>query len=160
MRLRNFWLLGVSVIALAGCQERVNPRVVTRLNQDAALMGDLPSNPLANKVITSWISKKDATMSTLYGNDVAVESARSRSDGKYPAGSVLSAVTWEQQEDPRWFGGKIPKTPRSVEFVTVGQGAGAYTYQRYEGSPLKKVDAAAQNDRAAYLLLQRAAVMP
>jgi hypothetical protein len=160
MRLVNVCLLGVVAMGLAGCQEQVNPRVVARLNQDAALVGDLPSNPLGNKVITSWISKKDATMSTLYGNDVAVEAARSSSDVKYPAGSVLSAVTWEQQEDPRWFGGKIPKAPKSVEFVTVGAGAGAYTYQRYEGSPLKRVEEAAQDDRAVYLMSQRAAVMP
>ncbi len=99
-------------------------------------------------------------MSTLFGNDVAVQYARTNGAMKYPAGAVLSVVTWGQQEDPRWFGGNIPKAPRSVEFVTVGS---TYSYQRYEGSPLKKVaseDGAAPNDRAAYLLAQRAAVMP
>jgi hypothetical protein len=150
------------VFGLAGCSDKVNPRVATRFNQDAELPGDLPSNPLRNKVITSWIDRQDATMSTLFGNDAAVQYARTSADGKYPAGSVLSAVTWNQVEDPRWFGGKIPHTPKTVEYVTVN-GPGQYTYQRYEGSPLKKVasiEGADPNDRAAYLLAQRASVMP
>jgi hypothetical protein len=160
MRLRALCVLGVAAVGLLGCSEATNPREVTRLNEDAALMGALPSNPLAGKIITSWINKQDATMSTLFGNDVAVQYARTNGAMKYPMGAVLSVVTWGQQEDPRWFGGNIPKTPKSVEFVTVGS---TYSYKRYEGSPLKKVaseDGAAPNDRAAYLLAQRAAVTP
>jgi hypothetical protein len=99
-------------------------------------------------------------MSTLYGNDVAVQYARANAEKMYPAGSVLSVVTWSEQEDPRWFGAKIPQKVGSVEFVTV-TGPGAYSYQRYEGSPLKRVAMdATTNERADYLLAQRAAVMP
>jgi hypothetical protein len=155
-------LLAALSLGLAGCSEQVNPRVATKLNQDAALVGDLPLNPLQGRVITSWIDRRDATMSTMYGNDVAVQYARTNTSKMYPAGSVLSVVTWAQQEDPRWFGAKIPEKTRSVEFVTV-KGPGAYSYQRYEGSPLKKVASVDGNDpqdRAAYLLSQRASVMP
>jgi hypothetical protein len=161
--MRAVFFLGVALsVGLVGCTERVNPRVQTKLNQDAALVGGVPSNPLRGKVITSWIDKKDATMSTLYGNDVAVQYARMNAAMMYPVGSVLSAVTWGQKEDPRWFGGNIPAKANSVEFVIV-TGLGAYSYQRYEGSPLKKVASVEGNDpksRAAYLLAQRAAVMP
>jgi hypothetical protein len=160
---RVICLLGaVLAVGLAGCSEKTNPRVVTRLNQDAALVGELPSNPLQGKVITSWINKQDATMSTLFGNDVAVQYARTNAGRLYPAGSVLSVATWSQQEDPRWFGGNIPQRAKAVEFVAV-TGPGTYTYQRYEGSPLKKVasvEGSDPKDRAAYLLAQRAAVMP
>ena len=156
-------LLGVGLaVGLTGCSDQVNPRVTTRLNQDAALVGELPSNPLQGKVITSWVNKQDATMSTMFGNDVAWQYARTNSEMMYPAGAVLSVVTWSQREDPRWFGGNIPKSAKAVEFVTV-TAPGTYSYQRYEGSPLKKVageEGAAPNDRAAYLLSQRAAVMP
>jgi hypothetical protein len=155
-------LSAVLAVGLVGCSEKTNPRVVTRLNQDAALVGELPSNPLQGKVITSWVDRKDATMSTLFGNDVAVQYARTNAEMMYPAGAVLSVVTWSQQEDPRWFGGNIPKSTKSVEFVTV-TGPGAYTYLRYEGSPLKKVAGVEGNDpkdRAAFLLAKRAAVMP
>jgi hypothetical protein len=152
----------VSMLGLVGCSDQVNPRVATRLNLDASLTGDLPSNPFQGKVITSWIDKQDSTMSTMFGNDVAVQYARTNAAMQYPAGAVLSVVTWGQQEDPRWFGGNIPERPKAVEFITVSS-PGSYSYQRYEGSPLKKVASVEGNDpkdRAAYLTAQRAAVMP
>jgi hypothetical protein len=155
-------LLGVVLIGLAGCSGEVNPRVATRLNSDAALVGELPSNPLRGKVITSWINKQDATMSTMFGNDVATQYARTNAAAQYPVGAVLSVVTWTQQEDPRWFGGNIPQKTKAVEFVTV-TALGTYSYQRYEGTPLKRVasvEGMDPKDRAAYLLAQRAAVMP
>jgi hypothetical protein len=151
----------VLVLGLVGCSEKANPRVEA-LNQDAALVGDLPLNPLKDKVITSWIDKKTATMSTLFGNDIAVKSARTSPETRYPTGAVLSVVTSAQQEGLR---GNNPKPTKAVEFVTV-TGPDAFTYSRYEGSPLKKVeftnfdslDASVQ--RGAYLLRQRAAGMP
>lgn len=160
----NLVLLMLAV-GLGGCSSE-NPRVVTRLNDGASLSGDLPFNPLHDQVITSWIDKTGSSMSTLYGNDVAIGSARANSGHDYPAGSVVSAITWSEQEDPRWFGGNIPQKVESVEFVTVGIGADhrpTYSYQKYEGAPLKKTSA--QNDpvpteRTAFLLGQRAAVMP
>ena len=161
MRAKEIYLFSAVLAAgLVSCSDKTNPRVATRLNDEAALVGELPSNPLKGRVITSWVNKRDATMSTLFGNDVAVQYARTNAEMKYPAGSVLSVVTWSQQEDPRWFGGSIPQKTRAVEFVKV-MGPGAYSYQRYEGSPLKKVeDGVAPNDRASYVLSQRAAVMP
>ncbi len=140
--------------------------MATTLNERAALAGDLPSNPLQSKVITSAVNQRDSTMWTLFGNDVAVQYARTNSRYDYPAGSMLSLVTWEQQEDSRWFGGRIPAAPRSVEFVTVSMGPGhrmSYSYQEFEGTPLKKIfaqEGPTPNERAAYLLSQRAAVMP
>jgi hypothetical protein len=148
------------LLGVAGCSDEVNPRVATKLNQDATLTGDLPANPLQGKVITSWINRQDGTMSTMFGNDVAVQYARTSGDKTYPAGSVLSVVTWGQQEDPRWFGAKIPEKTRSVEFVTVTGSPGTYSYQRYEGLPLKKIDDTTSNARLAYLVAQRASVMP
>jgi len=57
-------------------------------------------------------------MSTLYGDDVVVGYAKTHS--QYPAGSVLSLVTWTLREDSRRFRAKIPSEVKSVEFVTVG----------------------------------------
>jgi hypothetical protein len=31
-------------------------------------------------------------------------------------------VTWQQREDPHWFGARIPGQPLSAEFVEVGTG--------------------------------------
>jgi hypothetical protein len=151
----------VLMCGLVGCT-KTNPRVVTALNIGAMLGSELPSNPLQNRVITSWIDKNAGTMSTLYGNDTAVQYARTGAQSGYPAGSALSVVTWTQQEDPRWFGGNIPAAAKSVEYVTIAPDQ-HFTYQRYEGSPLKQVDEEAgvtPNERTVYLLAQRAAVMP
>jgi hypothetical protein len=154
----------VSMLGLIGCSDQVNERVATRLNLDASSMGNLPANPFQGRVITSWIDKRDSTMSTMFGNDVAVRYARTSMGPAYPAGAVLSVVTWAQQEDARWFGGKIPEKVKFVEFVTVSSSGSSY--QRYEGAPLRKaagegtIPKGDDTDRMAYLLAQRAAVMP
>ncbi len=161
--MKSSWVLLVVALGLGGCASE-NPRVVTRLNDGAALVGGLPFNPLSHKVITSWVDKQSSTMSTLYGNGVAARYARANAGRDYPVGSLLSVITWSQQEDPRWFGGNIPAKVKSVEYVTVGAGADqrpSYAYQKYEGAPLEKTpEGPAANERVELLLAQRAAVMP
>jgi hypothetical protein len=120
---------------------------------------------MQGKVITSWVDPKSATMSTLYGNDVAVQSARSSSQPRYPGGSVLSLVTWKQQEDPRWFGARPPAAPVSVEVLTIDGAGGSisYKYRAYAGTPWKETssqEGPTPGPRAAFLLAQQAAVMP
>ena len=110
--------------------------------------------------------RTSSTMSTLYGNDLAVDYARAHSDHNYPDGSVLALVTWTQQNDPRWYGAKIPARVSSVELLTVGtlpDGHATYSYQEYAGAPLKQASAeqtATPSGRAQFLLAQRAAVLP
>jgi hypothetical protein len=159
-------LLATSLsLGIIGCGSDA-PKIAVTFNQGASLKGDLPSNPLQWKVITSALSPADSTMSTLYGNDVAVSHARTNSEHSYPNGSILSMVTWTQRDDPRYFGAKIPDQVRSVEFVSIqiaADGKTAFAYQKFEGTPLKSVPGlpdATQTERAAYLLGQRAAVMP
>lgn len=158
----------IALAALIGCSQPVNLRVATRLNDGAHLTGELPSNPMQGQVITSWIERHEQqdqqtnSMSTMFGNSTAAAFAKSGGSGGYPAGSVISVVTWNQQEDPRWFGGKIPAAPKQVEFVTV-TGPDAFSYTRYTGAPLQKVttvDDADAKTRGEYLLGVHAAVMP
>jgi len=159
----KFFLLAMTTLfALVGCQStRPEP---ASTNRQAALTGTLLYNPLAWRVVTSWTNERQATMSTLYGNDLAIEHVRSSSDLGYPAGAVLALVTWSQRDDPHWFGARIPSTPQSVEFVVIPSEAGQNpAYERYQGSPLKRTNDADRNtaaQRTSYLLSQRAAVMP
>ena len=152
-------------LSIIGCASH-EPRISATVNRNASLVGDLPANPLQWKVVTSAITTEDSTMSTLYGNDVAVRYARTNSQHNYPSGSILSLVTWTQRDDDRWFGAAIPDQVKSVEFVSVGvapDGRALYSYQEYEGNPLKRVtsqEGGTPTDRTAYLLSQRAAVMP
>ena len=158
-------LIALFALSLAGCARDI-PATHARPNYDAWPLGDLPTNPLHWKVITSSINPADSTMSTLYGNDVAVQSARTSPRTGYPPGAILSLVTWTQQEDPRWFGAKIPFHVKSVEFVFVNAGdtgKPAYSYQSFDGSPLRKSSEEASptpRPRAQSLLTHRAAVLP
>jgi hypothetical protein len=90
-------------------------------------------HPLRGKVITTFVRPQEGTMSTLYGNDLAVKSARS--GRSYPPGSVIWLVTWSQREDPHWFGGMIPKVLKSVEILEL-TGGGEMRWHRYEGPEL------------------------
>ena len=152
-------------LSLFGCANDT-PQFKATINQTASLTGELPADPLQGRVISSSINRSDSTMSTLYGNDVAVNYARSHAQHDYPNGSVLSLVTWKERDDDRWFGAKIPDRPKSVEFVFVTATAGghtSYSYQKFEGSPLKKVaaeDGAIPNEPELALLSQRASVLP
>jgi len=166
LAVKNTYLLGavllVSILGCAGDEAGIS----ATMNELATLVGELPANPLQGKVITSAVSPGDSTMSTLYGNDLAARCARTNLKHDYPSGAVLSLVTWSQREDSRWFGGKIPDQVKSVEFVFVGvagDGRPSYSYQKYEGTPLKRVSAqegTTLSDRGAYLVSQRAAAMP
>lgn len=160
----------ISVLAAAlvllpiGCSQP-NARVITRFNRDAEVSGELPYNPLQWEVLASTLNHNDHTLATVLGNDRAIAYARKDSAHAYPAGSVLSVITWSQKEDPRWFGGNIPGNVRSVEFVEVqsGQDHGTYLYTLYGGSPLRKLVSTEEESptrRAAYIVGQRAAVMP
>jgi hypothetical protein len=158
-------LAAALLLMVVGCSEP-NARVKTRLNRDAEISGELPYNPLQWEVIASTLNHNDHTLATVLGNDRAIAYARKDAAHAYPVGSVLSVITWYQEEDPRWFGGNIPGNVRSVEFLEVQSGpdgGGTYLYSLYGGSPLRKLVSTEEKSptgRAAYILGQRAAVMP
>ena len=155
----------VLLILLVGCS-KPNSRIHTRLNHDAELSGELPYNPLQWDVISSILNPADHTLATISGNEQAVAYARHHASHEYPAGSVLAIITWSQQEDPRWFGGKIPGRVQSVEFLEMQAALNheqTYRYSMYSGTPLKKSVSIAEKfptSRSAFLLAQNAAVMP
>jgi hypothetical protein len=160
----RYLLLIAHLLTMASCRP-TNPSVMTRLNGSAAINGDLPVNPLRWQVITPGVDPRNATMFTLFGNEVAVRHSRSSSARDYPEGSVLAMATWQQQEDSRWVGGKIPDRALSVEFVdvrVVADGMQSNVYRAYEGSPLKKTTTPGMqaDSRVALILSLRAAVMP
>jgi hypothetical protein len=163
----------IALIASAlfsGCSSpaRVAPIIAT-VNENGSLSpaaaNALPANPLKWIVITSSIDPQSSTMSTLYGNDIAVRYARSNTKHDYPAGSQIALVTWTRRDDPRYFGAKIPDHLKSIEFVTVTElpGETNFAYEKFEGTPLAKTasDESAKPSPSAQSLLQlRAAVLP
>ena len=117
------------------------------------------SRPLTDKVITSFVNTRDGTMSTLYGNDIAVKSARAGQ--AYPAGAIVSLVTWSQRDDPHWFGGRIPKALHSMEILSYDSAAApSYVYYEGEKSEKKAIDPAEIQNRIKYITSQKASVIP
>jgi hypothetical protein len=132
--------------------------------EEVSSFAGLPSNPLQGEVITSTVDRRTSTMSTFFGNEPAVQTARTGPNAKYPAGSVLALVTWQEKEDPHWFGAEIPGEVKSVEYVVVTAIAEkSERYTEFKGSPLRKSDSAndpASENRMRLILQMRAAVMP
>ncbi len=134
MNVRYLLVIACSII-LAACSV-TNPRIVTRMNVNAALTGDIPFDPLKWRVITSGVDANHATMFTVFGNDAAIRHARSEATPDYPAGSVIALALWRQREHRRWVGGRVPAQPVSLEFIeiqTLANGQASSAYRMYEG---------------------------
>lgn len=132
------------------------------VNNRAAVL-ELPSNvhrnPLGWGAITMMVNPATTETATLFGNDTAVDAARSaarthRTKVAYPAGSVLALVTWAQRDDPHWFGARIPDSFRYIEFVKVREPGGLDNYQRFKTQGLNEFAAGGSDSeqRMNYIL--------
>jgi hypothetical protein len=162
----------VALLLLTGCSHRT-PGETDLFNQQAALPSGLPVAALEGRAISSSVDRLQHTMSTLTGNDIAVVSARAAngsaaaaSGSPYPEGSVLTLATWNQRDDPHWFGARIPGPPKTVETVSIlraSNGQLTTSYQIFAGDPLHRIpdgDAAQARARQEYILAQHASIMP
>ena len=146
--------------AKSGRQEAVN-------NGAAALPQGLPYVPQQWTAITMFVDPKTRTMSTLLGNDIAVQAVRNRGGnfGKppaYPVGSVIALLTWAQREDPHWFGGRIPDRPVSVEFAGIESSSKIQSYRRFDGPMLQERTAPTEEvaRRSSFLINLVPATLP
>ena len=152
------------IFCLWNCSEKRNTEPV--YNDKASLPASFNFNAMHLKVITSSVNSKRHTMSTCYGNDIAVASARAGKQPHYPDGALLTLITWQQQEDPNWFGGNIPANIESVETIKLSTSANlpaAGKYQKFTGKNLQEVapnQIKDESSRINYILGLRAAVMP
>jgi hypothetical protein len=162
MKRAGLFCLLILVLAI-GCRRSPEPKEL--FNDGAAIPSGASIHPLAWRVINSSIDPMRQTMSTLFGNDIAIESARTPSHTDYPAGAILARVTWSEKEDEHWFGARIPKRFESMEIVRVEQGAEGKpvsSYERLVGPSLQATaDTPAEVDaNKNSILRQRASVMP
>ena len=143
------------LIATDGCKQHNNNHA-GELNDAAGLPQNLQFNKLGLKVITSMLNKKEATLSTLYGNNIALEYAKSKGN-RTVEDMVFALVTWKEQDDERWFGAKIPGQFESVEMVTSkANGNDIQTmYKIYKGKDGKwQNDSLTGKARIKYILSQ------
>jgi hypothetical protein len=126
---------------------------------ESSLPAGLPYDPIKWRVINSGVDQRTSSIYMVFGNDAAVDHARAGSPSPYPIGSILAMITWRQQDDPHWFGAKIPGPIHSIEYV----GVYPASYQRFDGEPLRKSsggDSAAIAQRVNLILGVKASVMP
>jgi hypothetical protein len=115
--------------------------------------------------MTMTVDAARGTMSTVYGNDLAMKRVRGGPIDSYSPGSVIARVTWAQREHPHWYGARIPGPVKSAEFVTVGPPSGtglAGTYQAFAGESMRSTDLPAPEleARRAALIGEQAAPFP
>jgi len=149
-----------AALLIAGCSR---PQALT--NEEASLPPGLPHDPLQWRVVATSIDPAKRTTSTLFGNDRAIDHARSELKQPYPEGSLLALVTWELKEDPNWFGANIPGAVTTIEYIAVTAPKGgplAYEYRRFEGAPLQEVQPPETlvKARLDHILRQRPVRMP
>ena len=127
-------------------------------DQAAFLPDSIDKHPLMGKVITTLVDTKQGTMSTLYGNDLAVKAARM--GRSYCPGGFYTLVTWSQRDDPHWFGGRIPNALARVETVEYTAGGEVHS-NVYQGTPLKRMSPMdVQADPVKYIAGLKASVLP
>lgn len=150
-----------ALLALSACSQSQVP--AGQFNEAASLPPSFGFNKLGLRVLASSVNRRRATMATLYGNDLARRAALGGPGAARP-GEVLALVTWRQQADPNWFGARIPGKLQSLELLRTklkSTGQLSVTYQRFTGKDLTlQADTLHQQERIAYLLAQKPAVMP
>jgi hypothetical protein len=149
------------LLALSACSQHKVP--AGQLNEAASLPPSFDFSTLGLRVLASFVNRQQATMATLYGNDLARQAALGDTGAAQP-GEVLALLTWKQQADPNWFGARIPGALQSLELLRTGSasaGHPAITYQYFTGKDLVlRADTLHQQERIAYLLAQKPAVLP
>ena len=91
-------------------------QVSENLNEKAALPENFQFEKMGLKAINSIINPQLATTSILYGNNNALKSSVNP-ELSVKGEKVLVLATWQQHDDPRWFGAKSPSDFLMLEIV-------------------------------------------
>lgn len=113
--------------------------------------------------ISSSVNRNLGTMSILYGNPEAYQSALV-SNGEHIAGEEYTYVTWKYGVDPVYDGSDINGELLSVEEIEVasgGDGRTAINYQIKKGEPLPvNGKHLKENERIAYIFEHQPSILP
>lgn len=157
MKYLNNLFTALMLIALISCGDNNQENVsVSASVQETDI---LPENPLLMIPLTSSVSPKNKTMSTLYGNSIARDHAQKESGLQYPEGAELYDVTWNQQADEWWFGANIPKEIKCIERVYVDSYKQIH-YELFKGKPMKKVFVKNDTARVEFITSKKIAFTP
>jgi len=110
-----------------------------RLNGRASLVPNLPFNPFTATPITMHVDRAQATISVLFRKSTGAKE--------------LLLITWAEQDDPHWFGARIPGEFVQAEYVYAdsGESSPAYTRIAKDGSTNDQVGVLNGHDRARFI---------
>jgi hypothetical protein len=149
------------LLALSACSQHKVP--ASQLNEAASLPASFDFDKLGLRVLSTFVNRRQATTTTLYGNDLARQVVLEGTGSAQP-GEVLALLTWRQQADPNWFGARIPGALQSLELLRTSPGEAGrpvVSYQCFTGKTLTlRADTLHQQERIAFLLAQKPAVLP
>ena len=116
------------------------------------------------EVITPFMNKSQGTVSILYGNGAARQATLDSSDQHKP-GEIYTLATWEQVNDPHWYGSHLNGRLKSVETVSIVRAPGGTTsieYQLVQGTVGKDHNGhpVGDQDRIGFIINQQPAVFP
>jgi hypothetical protein len=116
------------------------------------------------EVIAPSMNKAQGTMSILYGNNAARQASLDSSNRHKP-GEVYTLATWEQVNDPHWYGSNIDGQLKSVETVSIlpaSDGGVSVEYKVVKGSGPKDASGHPidRQERIGFILDQQPAVFP
>lgn len=145
--------LFITIIVLAGCR-----------HSDGGDDRREVFNAHGALVYTVFANRGTRTMSVVYGNKAAIQSANSKSDGHH-AGEELTVVTYQQENNKYWYGSYINGRVKSVEKITMRRpksGAAGWEYHLVDGIRPSGIggEQLAASQRVAEILSKRPLVFP
>ncbi|MCF0075573.1 hypothetical protein LZD49_34185 [Dyadobacter sp. CY261] len=152
-------MLALGLISITGCNKATDPDQL--INKPASIPDSLGLSDMQGQVVSSFINKKTQTMGVLYASGPALKSADIIAMDK--KGKTLTLVTWRQQDDPHWFGARIPADLLSVERIMLSdsESAAELQYQKLAGSNLTGVaDTTGRSKRIGFILSLKPSVIP
>lgn len=155
----QYYLLAIfSIFLFAGCDQTTAPADL--INKKASLPNTFSISDLHQRVISSFYNARDSSNSVLYG-DLGAETILQKNDPSASRAFSLTLVTWRQQEDPHWFGARIPGDLISVERLTKSNMSNRISYQKLTGKQLITVkDTVGNAGRIRFLLSQQPLIQP
>lgn len=111
-------------------------------------------------VITSSFNTRQQTMSTLYGNAMALKAA---TGNIHQPGEEYRLVTWRQQSHPFWFGSNKNGPVMTVERVSVkasADGEPRAGYELVQGRPEDLPGGADGEKRMGFIFAQKLSAFP
>jgi len=134
------------------------------INTKASLPDNFNFKNKGLHVITSSVNKRKNTTAVLYGNAAAQKFARTAVPAD-SVGVVMTLVTWNQEDDGRWFGAHIPGDLLCAETVTITgtPAAPQIKFELFNGALLTRetnTDSVNTAQRIKYILGQKASIVP